>query len=49
MSENDSRTLKEFVEDALKMGHIRPSKSSWGAMPFPIAKKGTEERQMVIN
>ena len=49
INDNDLRTLKLFIDEMLAKGHIRESKSPWGALIFFVLKPGTNKRRLVIN
>lgn len=48
-SRADEQGIADFVEENLKKGFIKPSQSSYAAIPFQVAKKGTEERRTVVD
>ena len=49
MNDTDSRTLKIFIDEMLAKGHIRESKSPWGAPIFFVRKPGTDKRRPVVD
>ncbi len=48
-SRADSAAIDAFVEENLRKGFIRPSQSSFAAIPFQVEKKGTDERRTVVD
>lgn len=48
-SRADDEGIAAYVEENLKKGFIRPSQSSYAAMPFQVSKKGTDERRTVVD
>jgi hypothetical protein len=45
----DDAGIAAYVEENLKKGFIRPSQSSYAAIPFQVSKKGTDERRTVVD
>jgi hypothetical protein len=48
-SRADDAGIAAFVEENLKKGFIKPSQSSYSAIPFQVSKKGTTERRTVVD
>lgn len=41
--------IAAFVKENLAKGFIRPSQSSYAAIPFQVSKKGTDEKRTVVD